>query len=91
MGKTYTLRILKDTSDDRVNMQLSASRNRWEARIFEGLADLMQKHEILQLHFPMGKTYLEIQHCRLEYLKGMLLDLTKMGFLIECPLAAKKI
>ena len=90
MEKMYKLRILKSTSDDRVNMQLSASRNRWEAHIFEGLADLMQKYEILQLRLPIGKTYLEIQHFQLEYLKGVLLDLTKLGFLIECPLVVKK-
>ena len=86
----YSIRILKNSSNGRVNIRLSAKRNRWEAEIFSKLADLMQKHELLNLHLPLGMACFEIKHFPLEYLKDILIDLEKLGFSIECPLTVKK-
>ena len=81
----YKIRILKDTSNNRVNLQLSASQDIWEAEVLRKLADLMEKHEILKLHLPIEKTYFEVDRFPLEYLKGLLSDLEKLGFSIEYP------
>ena len=86
----YSIRILKNSSNDRVNIQLFARGNSWEAEIFGKLADLMQKHELLNLHLPLGMACFEIKHFPLEYLKDILIDLARLGFSIECPLIVKK-
>jgi hypothetical protein len=80
----YKIKILKETSHDTVKLQLSALEDRWEAEVLRKLADLMQKHEISRLHLPIGKTYFEITHFPLDYLKGLLSDLEKLGFSVGC-------
>lgn len=79
----YTVRIFRNFSNRKVNLQLFASRNRWETVIFDKLADLMQKYELLNLRLPLGVACFEIEHLPLEYLKGILIDLEKIGFSIE--------
>lgn len=79
----YKVKISKDIFSDGVNLHLSASRNNWEAQVLRELADLMRKHEILKLHLSVDKTYFEVNHFPLEYLKGLLGDLEKLGFSVE--------
>lgn len=86
----YRIRILRNLSYDRVNLRLFASRNRWEAEMFDKLADLMQKYELLNLHLPLGVACFEIEHLPLEYLEGILIDLKRLGFFIQCPLISKR-
>jgi hypothetical protein len=86
----HRIRILRNLSNDRVNLRLFASRNRWEAEMFDKLADLMQKYELLELHLPLGVACLEIEHLPLQYLEGILVDLQGSGFSIECPLTSKR-
>lgn len=79
----YTVRISKNFYNTKVNLRLFASQDRWEAEMFDKLADLMQKYELLKLHLPLGVACFEIEHLPLEYLKGILIDLKKLGFSIE--------
>ena len=86
----YRIRILRNRSNDRVNLQLFASRSRWEPEIFNKLADLMQKYELLKLHIPLGTACFEVEHFPLEYLKDILVDLKMLGFSIKCPVLEKR-
>jgi len=86
----YTVRIFKNFSNTKVNLRLFASRNRWETEMFDKLADLMQKYELLKLHLPLGVACFEIGQLPLEYLGGILIDLQRFGFSIECPLISKR-
>lgn len=75
--------MLRDLSSNRANLRLFASRNKWEAEMLDKLLDLMQKYELLNLHLPLGAACFEIEHLPLEYLKGILIDLQRLGFSIE--------
>lgn len=79
----YTVRISKNFSNTKVNLRLFASQDRWKAEMFDKLADLMQKYELLNLRLPLGVACFEIEHLPLEYLKGILIDLERIGFSIE--------
>lgn len=81
--KMYRVKISRDLSRGRVDLRLFASKNRWEAEIFEKLVALMQKYELLNLRLPLGVACFEIEHLPLEYLKGILIDLERIGFSIE--------
>ena len=71
----YTVRIFKNFSNTKVNLRLFASRNRWETEMFDKLADLMQKYELLKLHLPLGVACFEIGQLPLEYLGGIFIYL----------------
>lgn len=84
----YSLRIAKDTAD-RVNVILSASKERWDADMFKRLADLMNRHKIIKLHLPLGETGFRIMHFPIADLKTLLVDLNNLVFSIECPVLSK--
>ncbi len=85
----YYIRVLNNPSNNRVDIRLSAYRDKWEADMLRRLADLMKRYEILKLHLPMGYTYFEVSHFPLEDLRGILSALLRIGFSIKCPLFSK--
>ena len=79
----YKVRVSKDTISEKVNIQLFASHDEWDPEILKGLANLMRKHGILKLHLPKGKSYFEVTHFPVDYLRVFLRDLESLGFSIE--------
>lgn len=72
-----------------VMVELSAPGDRWEADIVMALADLMMKREIPRLHLPYGQTSFQIKEFSIKFLNGLLTDLLRIGFHIECPVLGR--
>lgn len=72
-----------------VMVELSAPGDRWEADAVTALTDLMMKHEILRLHLPYGQTSFQIKEFSIDFLNGLLTDLLRIDFHIECPVLGK--